>query len=143
MKKLKKKLKIRPCQKKADIEFSLYIRALYADKDGYCQCITCGKKLPWSGTGHLHVGHFIGREHIPTRYEVQNCHPQCDVCNSYHEGRKGHYALFLIKTYGQDIIEKLVAKSNEYAGLIPEDYLAIRDKYKQLSKDIIKNKGLV
>jgi hypothetical protein len=138
--KLPKKLKIRPCQKLADAQFSLYIRVLNADEEGYCLCFTCGKKLPWRGSGSLHAGHFIGREHIPTRYDERNVKPQCDTCNTYHEGEHGAFALNLTKIYGEKVIEELVLKSNGHADLIAQDYLDIRDKYKELTKKIVKEK---
>lgn len=139
---MKKKLKIRACQKKADKWFSLYVRALNATDGGYCVCVTCGKVIEWRGTGQLHAGHYIGREHIPTRYDERNVHCQCSTCNSYHGGEHGKYTLFLQEKYGQDIIEELVLKGNGYAGLKAEDYLELVDMYKEKTNQLILEKEL-
>ena len=64
--------KITPHRDKADVIFSLYVRLFHADSNGYCTCITCGKKLLWKGFGQLHAGHYIGRMHINTRYDERN-----------------------------------------------------------------------
>lgn len=72
---------------------------------GYVACCTCGKVAPWR---EMHAGHYIGREAKNTRWEEQNVHAQCPSCNTFHEGRKPEYTLFLQQKYGAHIIGQLV-----------------------------------
>lgn len=65
----------------ADQILSLYIRHLYADKDGICECYTCGRRLPIM---QIQNGHYIHRADMGTRFLVDNCRPQCAPCNSRH-----------------------------------------------------------
>ena len=56
-----------------DREFSFYIRLRDADKYGYTHCFTSGKRLHYL---KLDCGHYISRQHIATRWDVDNCRPQ-------------------------------------------------------------------
>jgi hypothetical protein len=90
--------------KKADTEFSLFIRA----RDGHCLFPGCEK------TEGLQNSHFIGRRHSATRYDPENC---IALCYSHHYGDKllgyeyqkqekekhgydGQYTLFMKKHLG-------------------------------------------
>lgn len=55
----------------------------------------------------MDAGHYITRSALNTRYDERNVHPQCKACNRFHEGRKDEYALFLIRTYGPQILDEL------------------------------------
>jgi|SRR3990167_1460516 len=89
--------------KKLDKIFSEYIRRRDS-KDGVARCVTCGKYENWK---EIDCGHFVSRDKKSTRWNEKNCHPQCKSCNRFHEGRKDEYALFLIRKYGQGILEEL------------------------------------
>ena len=91
---------------KLDRIFSQYIRLRDSDKDGNCRCCTCDCIKPWK---EMHAGHYIGREAKNTRWEEQNVHGQCPSCNTFHEGRKPEYTLFLQRKYGLQIIGQLVS----------------------------------
>ena len=134
--------KIKPWKAKADQIYSLYVRLEGSDENGDCTCVTCGKKLPWKGTGRLHAGHYIVRQEINTRYDDRNVHPQCETCNSYHEGRKGEYTLFLQKKYGKGIINKLVELSK--CGRIWKwfDYKEVFEMYKEKFRYLSQEKEL-
>ena len=90
---------------KLDRIFSEFIRRRDSDKDGNCRCCTCGVVRPWK---EMHAGHYVGREARNTRWEEKNVHAQCPSCNTFHEGRKPEYTLFLQKKYGTEIVEQLV-----------------------------------
>ena len=64
-----------------DAIFSRYIRLKYADNKGNVDCFTCGTTLPAS---HIHNGHYIHRQDLATRFLEDNCRPQCQRCNAYH-----------------------------------------------------------
>ena len=69
-----KKLTRSKIVKKLDAVFSQYIRLSNADKNGYCTCVTCGKKYFWK---QIQAGHFMSRKHYSTRWLEDNVKPQC------------------------------------------------------------------
>lgn len=65
---------------KLDRVFSEYIRLRDTaghSKDGYFRCISCGQIKPYS---QADCGHYIGRQHMATRYNEINCNAQCRNC---------------------------------------------------------------
>ena len=75
------------------------------DSDGRNGCVTCGRRDYWRS---LHAGHFIKRQHLATRYDSRNVHPQDAYCNTYRGGALIEYTLFMQKTYGQDVVDELM-----------------------------------
>tara|TARA_R100001510_G_C7638664_1_gene196484 strand:- start:178 stop:579 length:402 start_codon:yes stop_codon:yes gene_type:complete len=102
-----KKIKRSTLIKNLDDIFSQYIRLKNADQDGYCTCVTCGKKGFWE-KDNIHAGHFISRKHYATRWNEKNVHPQCSYCNTYQYGEQYKYSLFL----GSKLSEDLFCQSN-------------------------------
>ena len=70
--------------KKLDVIFSQYIRLKYADKNGMVKCFTCDSKFHWK---KIQNGHFRSRRYYATRWNEQNCRPQCVRCNMFDSGR--------------------------------------------------------
>jgi hypothetical protein len=88
---------------KLDKVFSEWVRYSNAP-NGYCTCCTCKALHP---PEDMDAGHYISRETKATRWDERNVHPQCRSCNRFKEGKKDEYALFLIKKYGEGILEEL------------------------------------
>ena len=96
--------------KKADYQFSRFIRLRDADENGMVKCCTCPTVRHWK---EMDCGHFRSRRHLGTRWHSQNAAPQCRECNSEKQGNLEEYALFLIDKYGNDILAYLVQKSQD------------------------------
>jgi hypothetical protein len=94
--------------KKLDVIFSQYIRLSRSDKNGFCTCITCGKKGHWKNGG-IQAGHFMSRKHYSTRWNEDNVHPQCVACNMFRAGEQYKYSIFL----GTDKANKLFLQSQK------------------------------
>lgn len=94
--------------KKLDIVFSKYIRLSNADKNGYCTCVTCGKKSYWE-KDQIDAGHFMSRRYMSVRYDKRNVHPQCRYCNRMLAGNIYKYSLFL----GTKLSNELYLQSKE------------------------------
>ena len=90
--------------KKLDIVFSQYIRKSYANDFGMAECYTCNKVLQYKD---LQNGHFISRGHMNTRWDEMNNHAQCIGCNVFNHGKMDEYALFMVKKYGEGILEEM------------------------------------
>jgi hypothetical protein len=91
---------------KLDRIFSRFCRMRDADENGTCSCVTCGKLAHWK---EMHNGHFIKRQHMAVRFDEHNTHAQCCRCNLYMGGQQDSYGLYILKTYGGDELQRLVA----------------------------------
>ncbi len=100
-------------KKKLDALFSKYIRGKYS-RNGVAQCYTCDKKLPIT---KMHCGHFIPRHYLATRWEEDNCRPQCVGCNLYGNGQILDFEEHLIKDIGLEKVQELKRKRNEITRL--------------------------
>lgn len=102
--------------KELDAAYSIYIRNKYA-VNGIVECVTCGKK---DEIRNMQNGHYVSRMFHSTRWLDKNCHPQCYRCNVALKGNYVNYTLFMIKTYGYEVIEELSIKSKEIADFSKE-----------------------
>jgi hypothetical protein len=92
--------------------YSKYIRLKYADENGICKCVTCGKYEFWL---YIQNGHYITRSKKATRWEDLNCHPQCQRCNIILKGNYTSYSQALIQKYGPGILKLLeMKKGNKF-----------------------------
>ena len=109
--------------KKLDVIFSQYIRLSRSDKNGFCTCITCGKKGHWKNGG-IQAGHFMSRKHYSTRWNEDNVHHQCVACNMFRSGEQYKYSIFLGTDKANDLFlqsQKIVKfANNEIEQMIAE-----------------------
>jgi len=113
--------------------FSKYIRQKYA-KNGKVQCITCES---WFDFKKIHAGHFIPGRHNAVLFDERNVHPQCYVCNVLFGGNGPKYYKFMLKKYGQDVIDELENLDRSIKKYSSEDYLRIHDEYKKKYTSLI------
>ena len=88
--------------------FSVYIRLRDADENGYCICITSGRRVHWT---ECDAGHFISSRHLNTKYNEKNVNAQSRHDNRFQYGRQYEYSLAIDKKYGQGTAENLLAQS--------------------------------
>lgn len=84
--------------------FSEYIRLRDSDQDGNCVCVTCGLRTYWK---NLQAGHFISGRNNGVLFDERNVHGQCKVCNLWKHGNLEEYYPFMMKKYGNEIIESI------------------------------------
>ncbi|MFK5949864.1 MAG: recombination protein NinG [Methylococcales bacterium] len=81
--------------KQAQSSFNSFIR----ERDKEFGCVSCDKYSDW--TGQWHAGHFYTTKARPDiRFNEDNCHKQCSVCNNYLSGNIGEYRPRLIEKIG-------------------------------------------
>ena len=99
---------------KADDAFSDYIRLSYSNENGICKCSTCDFTDLWK---YLDNGHYRSRDSRSTRWEEENCSPQCKACNKYGKGggvgEKVKHAEFLDKKHGEGTADRMIKLSHE------------------------------
>jgi len=125
---------------KLDTIFSKYIRLYYYNTEaGYVECVTCKtKKL---SIKDIHNGHFMSRRYYPTRWEEDNCRPQCASCNTYNQGRQYLFSLHL----GAELAYEVYKKSRIRKAYTNEELEALVDYYKQALDLLVtvKFKGII
>ena len=130
---MSKKKTLKYWKNKIDKPFHEYIRRRDADNNtGYCKCISCGKKVHFTETD---AGHFIGRQHLITRYDERNVHAQCRKCNRFEYGRQYEYSIAL----GSDLADELLQKSRGVLKLTDPEWQEIFETYKTKLQEL-KNK---
>jgi len=110
-------------------------------------CCTCGKIVRiwdlengWNPSAHC--GHFIGRYFKSTRYDEQNCHLQCQKCNTFAEGKQFEHGLFIDKKYGAGTAEKILIKSKQLCKRNRNDLKWLSDHYRKKAQELAKQKGI-
>ena len=72
------------------------------------KCCTCGKIGSWMYS--MDAGHFIPKGkggQSGVRWDERNVHAQCSGCNAFHQGRVLEYRDYMLKEYGQEVIDEL------------------------------------
>jgi len=132
---MQKKKTLKYWKNKIDKPFHEYIRRRDADNNtGYCGCISCGKKVHFTETD---AGHFIGRQHLATRYDERNVHAQCRKCNRFEYGRQYEYSIAL----GKKLSNQLLQKSRGVLKLTDPEWQEIYDTYKTKLEEIKKQQN--
>tara|TARA_R100001132_G_C3251837_1_gene78764 strand:- start:32 stop:427 length:396 start_codon:yes stop_codon:yes gene_type:complete len=120
--------------KKLDKIFSIYIRLRDSDENGFCKCISCGKKSFWRD---VDAGHFVGRRHLITRFDPKNVYAQCRYCNRYLGGHQYPYSVALEKLE-KGLPDKLFKKSKKTIKLSTNDLILLINKYKKRTEKLDK-----
>ena len=108
-----------------DKYFSLYIRATYSP-----ECYTCGAR-----DKVLQCGHFVARSYLATRFDEDNCRPQCVGCNLFGGGKPLDFEEHLIRDLGKKRVEALKRKRHTITHLTPAWYEERIAHYRSLLGD--------
>ena len=101
-------------------------------------CVTCDRRYPIKKVGGLQAGHFIQGRHPSVLFDERNCHAQCYGCNVMKKGNMVKYYKFMLKTYGQEVIDELELLDTKLTFLSAADYLDIYETYKQKLNELQK-----
>lgn len=116
-------------KREADKVFSEWIRrGAVFDNIGTAVCVTCAAPHHWK---RLQCGHFVSRVHLATRWDEQNCAPQCYACNILRRGSPAEFAQWLMESRGLAIIDELVERKRTSVKYTRADLTALIDTYKQ------------
>ena len=103
----------------ADRVFSEFIRLSNANEKGYCVCVTCGAVLYRTD---IQNGHYKSRWSYKYRFDVRNCHPQCEHCNLRLSGNYRNYHIYMVNTYGEEV-ERSIREDNTTQKLYEYDLI--------------------
>ena len=111
--------------------------AVAADKNGFIECVSCGKWYHWK---NMQGGHWIERGKQATKIMEENIHPQCAGCNQYGMRHRTHvregYSKYMRSMYGDDFCDQMLLDSRKPIKYFRPD---LEDMVKDLRK---KNKEL-
>ena len=124
-------------KKELDKWFSLYIR-IRNSENGLAQCFTCGKVDHYK---KLQCGHFQSRRFMATRYDERN-QIQCVKCNMFEQGMQWQFGLNLDAKYGAGTAEEIQFKARQIQKFSRIDYEEKIGYYKDLVKNLKKEKGI-
>lgn len=111
--------------KEAQVEFNKFIR--HRDKDQLC--ISCQKPPKKKNAGHYKsIGAFP-----ELRFNENNCHLQCEHCNSFLSGNLANYRTHLLKKIGQRTLDFLEGH-HQPQNLTIEDIKEIKQYYREQTK---------
>lgn len=131
----KKKHGVRWWKKKAWDEFSRFIRTRDAirttGKADLVVCCTCGKPYPAFGVGCVQAGHFIPGRGNSILFDERGVHAQCYNCNVNLKGNWPEYLAFMIKRYGQKVVDELLLLKKQVRKFTVTELEEIRDDYKR------------
>lgn len=97
--------------RKLDGVFSEYIRLRDSRPFRYkaFRCISCGEVKPYE---QMDCGHFIGRTHMATRFDEENCHGECRACNRFDSSHMIYYQRNLEKLIGKSRVDMLIVRGH-------------------------------
>lgn len=109
--------------------FNQFIRL--RDKD--LPCISCGRYHQ----GQWHAGHYRSRGAYPElRFDEQNVHKQCSVCNNHKSGNTTEYRINLVRKIGEKEVERLEMKNHPPLKLTIDEIKALIKVYKAKVKEL-------
>lgn len=130
----------------ADRVFSEYDRLYYADDKWYCKCVSCWAIL---FRQDIQCWHFEQRGENLYRFDLNNCHPQCQRCNVILNWNYKAYTLYMIDTYGRDFVDGLESNKwvcslsmSRYQEHILERYDFIANKKQEIEMSSDNRQGL-
>lgn len=123
-------------KEKLDAVFSRFIRLSNADSSGNCTCYTCQRMFHWK---KIQNGHWIPRNILITRFDENNCRPQCVGCNVFGNGKPLDFEENLIKELGRDYVDKMRASRFQTMKVDVHWYREKIEHYKALVKELLVN----
>ena len=138
---MSKKHGLRYWKKKAWDEFSKYVRLRDAIKTTHTKdrviCCTCGKEYPAFGVGCVQAGHFVPGRGNAILFEENGCHAQCFNCNIRKKGAWPEYMEFMLREYGREEVDRLLALDKTVRKYNPVELEELRDKYREMYNDLL------
>lgn len=121
-------------KKRAQKAFNEFIRL----RDAALSCVSCDKPADWHG--QWHAGHYKTVGARPDlRFDEDNCHKQCSVCNNYLSGNLAMYRVELERRIGGERLAALES-TGEPKKYTAQGYAEITKTYQQKIKQIILQK---
>lgn len=96
--------------KRLDMVFSAYVRLRDAMYGGNTVCISCGRVLPFE---QMQAGHYYSRRCMSTRWDADNVHSECSICNCHDSNHLKGYTVNLLSKIGEVRFNRLAELHNQ------------------------------
>ena len=117
-------------QREAQAAFNAWVR----ERDAALPCISCGRMH----TGQWHAGHYLSTGARPElRFHPDNCHRQCQPCNTHLHGNIVLYRAALIGRIGLGMVEFLEGPHAAKKYTV-DDLKEIKAKYQLMVRELKK-----
>jgi hypothetical protein len=114
--------------KEAQAVFNKYIR----ERDKGLNCISCNKPPLKKNCGH----YYSQGGHSNVRYDEDNCHLQCEHCNTYLSGNLLNYQIGIEKRIGAERLIELQGRAHLEKKWSVEELKELIKKYKEKYKQL-------
>jgi hypothetical protein len=115
--------------KEAQEVFNKYIRL----RDDGMLCISCDKEPKKKNCGH----YYSQGGHSNVRFDEENCHLQCEHCNTYLSGNLLNYQIGIQKRIGADRLIELGARAHDEKQWTIEELKDIKKKYQKKIQNLL------
>jgi cytochrome b involved in lipid metabolism len=115
-----------------DAVFSKYIRTKHS-VNGFVECCTCKRSYEIK---KIQNGHFMSRKSYSTRWDEENCAPQCYGCNVMQQGQQFLFSKYIDEKYGEGYSQVLLIKSKQTAKFADFELQEMIDNYTKALKDL-------
>lgn len=106
----------------------------YSDNGGYCTCVTCGKTGHWK---EMDGGHWISRVWTKHKINENNLHVQCKGCNRFSSRIAEQYTMYMIDTYGEDVVRDMIATKRDVTKYDRQDLMDMQKDLKAKIKELL------
>ena len=89
----------------------------------------------------MDCGHFIGRTHMSTRFDEQNCHGECAGCNRFSADHMIYYARNLEQKIGKAKLDLLIARGHQTKKWTAWELEILIKHYQEENKKMLAEKG--
>ena len=110
--------------KEAQVVFNKYIR----ERDKGLNCISCDKPPLKKNCGH----YYSQGGHSNVRFDEDNCHLQCEHCNTYLSGNLLNYQIGIEKRIGADRLIELQGRAHLEKRWSVDEIKELIKKYKEM-----------
>lgn len=117
--------------KAAQLVFNKYIRL----RDQGLNCISCDKPAKKENCGH----YYSQGGHSNVRFDEDNCHLQCEHCNTYLSGNLLNYQIGIEKRIGAERLIELQGRAHLEKRWNKEELRKLIANYKQKIKNLEKS----
>ncbi len=117
--------------KAAQMVFNKYIRL----RDHGLNCISCDKPAKKENCGH----YYSQGGHSNVRFDEDNCHLQCEHCNTYLSGNLLNYHIGIERRIGAEKLIELQGRAHLEKRWGKEELSELIQNYKQKIKDLEKS----
>jgi hypothetical protein len=114
--------------KEAQKVFNTFIRL----RDDGLNCISCDKPPKKKNCGH----YFSQGGHANVRFDEDNCHLQCEHCNTFLSGNLLNYQIGIEKRIGAQRLIELQGRAHEIRKYTPDELKEIIKKYKKKCSEL-------